>query len=63
MVDANACAELVVVQFVHCTMSTLLSFWWSGLWWDASDNLTSDDFASDDVSSGAFSSDALHQTL
>jgi len=29
----QACAELVVVQFVHCTMSTLLHFWWSSFWW------------------------------
>jgi len=62
MVVADACSELVVVQFVHCTMSTLLSFWWSGFWWDASNNLASDDFASDDVSLGALSSDALPQT-
>ena len=60
MVVAEACAELVVVHFVHCTLSTL----WSGFWWDASDNLASDDLAyddlaSDDVSSGALSSDAL----
>ena len=64
MVVAEACVELVVVHFVHCTLSTLLSFWWSGFWWNASDNLASDDlasddFASDDVSSGAFSSDAI----
>ena len=64
MVVAQPCAELVVVYFVHCTLSTLLSFWWSGFWWDVSDNLASDefafdDFASDDVSSGALSSDAF----
>jgi len=23
----------VVVHFVHCTLSTLLSFWWSSFWW------------------------------
>jgi len=68
MVVAEACAELVVVHFVHCTLSTLLSFWWSGFWWDASDNLASDDLAfddlaSDDVSSWALSSDAFLQTL
>jgi len=60
MVVAEACAELVVVHFVHCILSTL----WSGFWWGASDNLASDDlasddFASDDVSSGALSSDAF----
>jgi len=27
MVVAEAGAELVVVHFVHCTLSTLLSFW------------------------------------
>ena len=62
MVVAEACVELAVVHFVHCTLSTLLSFWWSGFWWDASDNLASDDLASDDVSSGALSSDAFSQT-
>jgi len=33
MVVAEACSELVVVHFVHCTLSMLLSFWWSSFLW------------------------------
>jgi len=33
MVVAETCADLVVVHFVHSTLSTLFSLWWNGFWW------------------------------
>jgi len=33
MVVAEACADLVVVHFVHSTLSTLFSLWWNSFWW------------------------------
>jgi len=33
MVVAEACADLVVVHFVHSTLSTLFSLSWNGFWW------------------------------
>jgi len=33
VVDVETCADLVVVHFVHSTLSTLFSLWWNGLWW------------------------------
>jgi len=33
VVEAETCADLVVVHFVHSTLSTLFSFLWNGFWW------------------------------
>jgi len=33
MVVVEACADLVVVHFVHSTLSTLFSLWWNSFWW------------------------------
>jgi len=33
MVVADTCADLVVVHFVHSTLSTLFSLWWNSFWW------------------------------